>query len=110
MRMDVWQRPEKARELEESQEATPPCQTMDFLNCSASEDHERQSARRAFGLLSDIQRAVLTRYYLRQESDEAICAAEGLTYDQFKEIKSKARKKMQRASVRPSVGCFAGCA
>ncbi|MBK9169228.1 MAG: sigma-70 family RNA polymerase sigma factor [Bryobacterales bacterium] len=49
--------------------------------------------RRALLGLSEKQREVLVRFYLREEPWETICREMALTYDQFRQIKTRAKAR-----------------
>jgi RNA polymerase sigma-70 factor (ECF subfamily) len=48
------------------------------------------------GTLSERERQVLTRFYLKEESADQICAELSLTPTQFRLIKSRAKKKLEK--------------
>lgn len=75
--------------------------------------------RRVLGELSDRDREILTRFYLREQSQEQICAEMGLTETQFRLLKSRAKarfgelgkkklaqKSLQAIFLRTSVSLF----
>ena len=100
----------RAREATQQRDTTP-CDSTECPSISNGEDNHRliAASHRAFGALSEVQRTVLTRFYLLGESEETICAVEALTPYQFAGITAKARDKMKRAFKRDSAPSFAGC-
>jgi RNA polymerase sigma factor (sigma-70 family) len=65
---------------------------------SLAERERTQIMRGLLGTLSDKEREILTRFYLREEPKERICEEMNLTDTQFRLTKSRAKQRLSRLS------------
>jgi DNA-directed RNA polymerase specialized sigma24 family protein len=70
-------------------------------------ERECAATSKALAALQPLHRRVIMHFYLHSESKETICAAEGLTANEFNKIKSSARKKIMAHTASASAPCVA---
>jgi RNA polymerase sigma-70 factor (ECF subfamily) len=63
-------------------------------------------ARRALSSVSRRDREILNRFYVLEQPQEEICAAMGLTYNQFRLLKSRAKARFGELGKRLSSGAY----
>jgi RNA polymerase sigma factor (sigma-70 family) len=84
---------QRRRESSTSESESPAVDSQGNPEVSAIRREKIDLVLKTLGRLSDRDREVLTRFYLHEESQEAICAAMQLTETQFRLLKSRAKQR-----------------